>query len=78
MTSEEIDTMLNLLGYRYHYSYLIRAGESYLIRAGECIHKERIVYVQVSGKNTTQTKYKTYIKLLGEINHDNNHISRSN
>lgn len=70
MTSQEIDAMLHILGYRYHYSYLIRAGE--------CIHKERIIYVQVSGKNTTQTKYKTYLKLLGEINHDNNHISRSN
>jgi hypothetical protein len=55
--------MLHMLGYRYHYSYLISAGE--------CIHKERIKYAQVSGKNTTQTKYKTYLKLLGEINHDN-------
>jgi hypothetical protein len=70
MTSEAIDAMLRILGYRYHYSYLISAGE--------CMHKDHIYYVQVSGKNTTQTKYKTYLKLLGEINHDNNHISRSN
>jgi hypothetical protein len=62
MTSQEIDTMLHMLGYRYHYSYLIRAGECYGYGRG---------YVQVSGKNTTQTKYKTYLKLLGEINHDN-------
>ena len=66
MTSQEIDIILHMLGYRYHYSYLISAGE--------CIHKDRIYYVQVSGKNTTQTKYKTYTKLIGEINHDNNHI----